>query len=170
MPGGDPYIPRSWGGGCTAAALYQTLRERGMSKLDAAQALYVIIRTHPDVATDPELPTPLEVIPRPDSETVIIKADKLVLDGSEVRMRTKRPAGIDVPKPAGRTDQYNWNEGRAYLRNLHHRAVATGNDKLDLVAELRVFFERMYGTDNMPGDRSLRDHVQAWREAGDYDL
>jgi len=33
---GDPYIPRSWGGGCTAAALYKQLRQRGMPKFEAA--------------------------------------------------------------------------------------------------------------------------------------
>ena len=30
MQGGDPYIPQSWGDGCTAAALYKQLRERGV--------------------------------------------------------------------------------------------------------------------------------------------
>jgi len=174
--GDDPYMPRSWGGGCTADALYRNLRERGVSKLEAAQTIYAIIRTHPDVVADPPLPAPLEVIPHPDSEIVTILAGKLVLDGSEVRVNTKRPAGIDVPNRPGRHDHWDWPEARIFARGLYQRAILAGNaGKLDIVAEVRVFFARKHGedrdsTDIVPSDRSLREHVQAWREAGDYDL
>jgi hypothetical protein len=176
MQGGDdPYIPRSWGGGCTADALYRNLRERGVSRLEAAQTIYAIIRTHPDVVTDPPLPAPLEVIPHPDSEVVTILAGKLVLGGSEVRVNTKRPTGIDVLNRPGH-DQWDWSEARIFARGLYQRTILAGNaDKLDIVAEVRVFFARKHGenkdgTDIVPSDSSLRDHVRAWREAGDYDL
>src|SRR5215813_5506578 len=104
MKGGDPYIPRSWGGGCTAAALYKQLRERRMSKFEAAQAVYMIIRTHPDVVTDPELPAPIEIIPHADTEDITIVATKptrsgntviITLDGAEVRISVKRAAEIE---------------------------------------------------------------------------
>jgi hypothetical protein len=119
-----------------------------------------------------ELPAPLEVIPHPDSETVTFMAGKLVLDGSEVRVNMKRPAGIKVPNTPGRTDQWDWDEARVYLRNFYLRAVAGGDDP-DLVAELRVFFQKKHGTDEhgndiVPSDRSLREHVQEWRGKGDY--
>lgn len=171
MQGGDPYIPQSWGDGCTAAALYRNLRERDMSKFEAAQAIYMIIRTHPDVITDPELPAPLEVIPHPDTETVTIMAGKLVLDGSEVRISAKPTAGIEVPKPAGRRDEHDWEKARRNMRNLFLRATANGGDEPDMVAELRVYFEKLIkklGGD-MPSDRTLQGHVAEWRKAGDYD-
>jgi len=173
--GDDPYTPLSWGSGCTAGALYKQLRERGVPKLEAAQTIYAIVRTRPDVVTDPLLPAPLEILPAPDSERIIIAAGKLVLDGSEVRVSPKHPAGIDVPDRPDRRAQWDWPEARTYARGLNQRAILAGNaDKLDIVAEVRVFFARKHGkdkdgTDIVPGDRSLREHVQSWRAAGDYD-
>jgi len=179
MTGGDPYIPQSWGGGCTGAELYKQFRERGMSKFEAAQAVYMIIRTHPDVVTDPELPAPLEIIPHPDNETItffIVKRTKtgrtsiITLDGSQVRLSTRRPAEIKVPKPAGRHDEHDWETARRTMRNLFLRKTALGEEP-DMVAELRVYFEKLIkelGGD-MPSDRTLQAHIAEWRAAGDYD-
>lgn len=173
MQGGDPYIPRSWGGGCTAAELYRNLRERGVSKFEAAQYIYTIIRTHPDAVTDPELSAPLEVIPHPDNETVTVMTGKLVLDGSEVRMSTKRPAEIELPNAPGRRDQWDWNEARTFARNLYLRAVAIGGPEPDIAAEVRLFLANKHVKDKdgnaaMPSDSSLYEHVRQWRAAGDY--
>jgi hypothetical protein len=169
----DAYIPRSLGDGCTAEALYRQLRERRMSKFEACQAIYTIIRTWPDVVTDPLLPAPLEIIPHPDNETITIMAGKLKLDGSKVRMSTQRPAGIEVPNACGRREQWDWPWARNYAREIYRQAVVWGGDEPDIVAEVRLLFARKHGRDKngqdiVPSDRSLRDHVQQWREAGDY--
>lgn len=164
----DAHIPRSWGGGATIRDMFRVLREPDMGN-EAVHTLYPMkqrlssaIRKLPEISADPEPGVPLQITPHTSTETFTVFAPKLV-HGSNVRVRFKRFTPNSGP---GRREQWDWSTARTSMRNLYLRETERGR-KPDLVAELRLHFERIDKT-SVPHDRTLRMHVKDWREEGDY--
>lgn len=161
------YIPESYfDGSITLEVLLMGLLGTGMDPVKVASAGQILIGAS-DVCTEPELPPWAVVRVHEDGKTFYVDTPKQTYAAGEIRVYRGRRRPAPLPQKRGARESEHWEGARIHVYNVCFRARAEQEEEPSLVAEARVYFDRLVRQgliETIPDDKTLWRHAAKWRE------